>query len=420
MPEIADIERDLAIFLDRNPSSKVAETKNEERGSVFSVVKPWNDSTIDLEISGNRGEIVSVLNKVCLPERFSAIWHYQDEKLEVAWTAFPLHPSQKELIGRSFVYRSGANTYDCVFGDASTCLLTIAEHCRFKQFGPSQSRNMQTFKSYQQMKDDKELEDFVIDCRPLSFWINNVKQIDDQFISDMSHLNFYLVYFDRQTPKVMIHPPKPKRADFVEERYVIGSFPKNITAKRIDDNILHYWDAASEGDAARRFLYYYRIIEYSASLFIDQGNRIAMKRALAAPNALDDIDKISDEIMNISARMKMDEYARFEAMLKEAVPPSVLWKVVDKHRGYFSVEQIFDGGFKIDPIIGQNTKEEDYSTNAIMRFVRSIRDIRNALSHGKDQKTQSVILPTAHNIRSLAPWVTIIAHAAGELILHRT
>ncbi len=51
-------------------------------------------------------------------------------------------------------------------------------------------------------------------------------------------------------------------------------------------------------------------------------------------------------------------------------------------------------------------------------FNGTIRSIRNALSHGKEQSVSSVIAPTPENFQNIQPWVGLISIAAGEVVVY--
>jgi hypothetical protein len=418
---VAYWNNELTAFLEDNKNSSVISSEEiEDQAEGFAIKDPWNDASLIIKIDEEDRDFTSKMNSIILTERFSAIWHKDTKDLEVIFQAFPLAKPIADLRGRIFTFRFGLRSYECEFAPSSLRLEAIAKNVVPVQSSKTNYRNLQSFKTYfSLLKDENTPQAFIEACQPLSFFIRKIDHVQDEMISTIAHLNFFMSYFDRRTPTVVIHPPKIKRSNVAEQRYVAGRFPSNITARSIDDNLLHYWEAASQGDQARRFLYYYRIIEYSASVYVDQGNRAALKRALSAPNALDDIDRISDEVMNITARIKMDEYARMEAMLKEYVAIQCLWGAIEKNRAYFAAEQVFEGGFIMPAIASEKMTINEFSPSACMTFVRSIKDIRNALSHGKDQKTQSVIIPTSHNLSLLQPWVVLIACAAGDLILYR-
>jgi len=166
-------------------------------------------------------------------------------------------------------------------------------------------------------------------------------------------------------------------------------------------------------------MYFYRIIEYASFVYLDANTRTLVRKALSVPHVLDNLGTTSEQMISIISRFKSDDYARMDAVLKETVHPSVLWKEIDHNRNTYSSTLSFDGGFSILPIISTDCKESEFTPTALTTFVKNIREIRNALSHGKDQKTSNVIQPSVHNFKILRPWVSLICAAAGEVILYR-
>ena len=116
----------------------------------------------------------------------------------------------------------------------------------------------------------------------------------------------------------------------------------------------------------------------------------------------------------------MDDYARIEAMIRETVEVDLLWGAIHRNLDSFCKEATFDGGFVLPAMVSSNFKLEQFRPGGITMFCGKIRDIRNALSHGKDQKTAGVIALTKHNFTLLEPWTYLISIATGELILYST
>src|SRR6185437_16113932 len=98
---------------------------------------------------------------------------------------------------------------------------------------------------------------------PRSFFIRGI-DFDESFVVSLAtQLNFYTSYYDHVSPYVMIHYPRLQEGS-PRLRYIFDKFPETITGRQLDTNLLQLWQAARTGDAARRFLYYYRIIEFAS------------------------------------------------------------------------------------------------------------------------------------------------------------
>lgn len=241
---------------------------------------------------------------------------------------------------------------------------------------------------------------------PRSFWIRNLNWNGDEVMALATHLNFYLSYFDAASPTIKIHSPPLSTTTKRPNRCPAGDFPKNISAKETDPTLLFLWDAALSGNSLNRFLYYYRIIEYAAAVYLDSTARTALRIALALPNALDDLTAVTESVVAEVQKMKMDENARYDAMLKEIIDPRLLWRKVDRNKAAFTSETSFDGGFTVKALFTADRQETSYTEQDVYLFGRAIHDMRNALSHGRDQKTGTTIAPTSHNASLLQPWVS--------------
>lgn len=113
----------------------------------------------------------------------------------------------------------------------------------------------------------------------------------------------------------------------------------------------------------------------------------------------------------------MDEYARFETLIKETCDAKTLWPHVAANIDALSRDETFDGGFVVNALVGKNAQEEDFAKTGVSAFCNRIRSIRNGLSHGRDQRTSTVIAPTRQNSLRLRPWLPLMAAAAGQAVL---
>ena len=133
MPTIDECRTLLGGFLDRNPTAQLAKIRNAETDEErVGITRPWDDSSIQILMPDDPGELVSALNAVFLPLRLSAIYHVDLRQLEVAWSAFPIRPSASDVDGRRFVFKFNNIDYECRFGESSERLITIASETQIK------------------------------------------------------------------------------------------------------------------------------------------------------------------------------------------------------------------------------------------------------------------------------------------------
>lgn len=168
-----------------------------------------------------------------------------------------------------------------------------------------------------------------------------------------------------------------------------------------------------------KFILYYRMIEYCAGQFIEHSVRSELKRIISAPDMHDDIGGSVERIVNAVSLKQLEDIQRFKAVVRHNVDPRLLWQDVHANRVALSKDTTFDGGFSIKPLIGPNDDQTGFCSRSLDQFSDCLRKIRNALSHGKDQESAGVILPTPQNMDMLRPWVHLIATAAGEVVLYK-
>jgi hypothetical protein len=417
LPTVDEATAKLADFFELNPYSTLAAT---DSGDDLEILTPWGDASVVLEIEDGFELLSEALNAVKLPERFSALWHKDDKRLEVIWTAYKLPESQKEIHTRSFVFAYCGTEHKCEFGKSSERLMTIARHTKPRMISDTNHRNVQSFAAYERLrKRDGGIPHESFDD-PRSFWISDVEWDEVKVVEMVNHLNFHMRYFDGQTPTVLVHPATNEPMVPKRTRYIRGDFPAHIDCQALDENMLSFWSFAESGNPMLRFLLYYRILEYGAYHFVEDEVREELKRIILAPDLKSNVNRSIGSMMSAMGAMKLSDAQRLRALVRRAVRRELIWRDLKANIEFFSKDTSFDGGFTVRAPIGKNHTEESFSANDLEKVVDRFRDIRNALSHGKDQETSGVIRPTPENVNLFRPWVHLIATAAGEVVLHGT
>jgi hypothetical protein len=126
---------------------------------------------------------------------------------------------------------------------------------------------------------------------------------------------------------------------------------------------------------------------------------------------------VTDKVVEVVRQSKADEYSRFKAVILDLVDHKHIFREVSASGEYFSRSHDFDGGFKLKALL-PNADAKSLGDHGMDNFVTTLKDIRNALSHGRDQKSGQVILPTLANLKRLQPWANLIATAAAEVVLY--
>ena len=403
-------------FLSRNKLSTIDEI-DLASGKVLAVKNPWGDPSVALKIPPNSDSLQDALNNVFLPERFTALWHLDTKDFEIVWTASPLNKEWMDIFGRAFAFSWKAHDYNCDFSRSSDRLLSIAESFEPVLTSSTNFRNLFSFKLFCGMQ---KVGDIVPSYEPRSFWIRNVDFEEEEVVELSQNLNFYMTYYDTRTPTIVVHPPRSEAlATAPRTRYTAGRFPSQVRLRPLDDTLLTLWSACNEGDSAKKFLYGFRVIEYASYSFLDTGARREIRKLLSSPNCLEDLSVLTDSLASALQKSKGEDFQKLEALLTELVNPSLLWREINRNLLAFTEETVFDGGFKVGKLISVGAREEDFTPHAITVFHKAIRAIRNALAHGKDQRTAHVITPTTRNLGLLSPWVSLLLTAAAEVMLYK-
>lgn len=412
-PSVDEAKAQLDQFFANNPAATME--ANPDGG--FQIVRPWNDPSLvfDAGPGDDFEQLAGALNAVSLPDRFSALWHRESRKLEVIWTALKLPADQQEIAERTFEFRHRGVVHVCEFGKSSAELMTIAPHTVPVTISDTNYRNMVSFASFDDEDGNPERFD-----HPKSFWIDNVDLVEDDLVDLILHLNFYLQYFDSSSPIVVVHPKISEKVTPQRTRYLRGKFPSVIDSKVLDENMLSFWSFAFTGNPMLRFLLYYRVLEYAAVHTVTDEVREALKKLLLSPDVRSDLNATIGSITAAFAPMgKFSDTQRLRALFRKTVDPALLWRDLKANRDFFMKDTVFDGGFTVRAPIGKNDSDGTFDARGVEQVADRFRDIRNALSHGKDLETSGVIRPTPQNAEMFRPWVHLIATAAGEVVLYQ-
>ena len=103
------------------------------------------DDSLEIYLVRDLDVLIETLNNLILPERLTAVWHLDDQALEIIYTVFPVTPEES---ARSFTFTHKDNAYRCEFRDSSKRVLMIAESAF--PAGPSSTdfRNLMPFSDY--------------------------------------------------------------------------------------------------------------------------------------------------------------------------------------------------------------------------------------------------------------------------------
>jgi hypothetical protein len=325
---------------------------------------------------------------------------------------------------REFKFVLSGKTYLCKYGKASKELLTLSRH--FRRTGRltgTDRRNLNLLREYVQFQSKKQgtFEEAFVGMEPISFFVSGFKKFNEDEITEVStHLNFFMQYYDRESPYILIHSPELESTELVTQSKIPEiAFPETITTKRQDSFLLDLALTANTTNTARlKFIYYYQIIEYSAFYYIDAKTRSELLRIINNPDIQANADSYIPRILEaINVGVRQEEETKIESVVKMVCSLEALWEEMENNLSYFTTKQEFDGGFIIEPLIPENCTREFFCGNWNPKIINTLRYIRNALVHGREKKFISVITPTRRNDLLIRPWTSIARCIAEQVII---
>ncbi|MXZ45857.1 MAG: hypothetical protein F4Z08_02490 [Chloroflexi bacterium] len=410
---VSDLREKLRPFLVRNPEADI-----ESRGERTAIVGPWGEDALELTVNGDDDELLNALNSVRMPPRFTALWHVETNELEVIYTALPL--GDEDLVERVFEFRFRGSSYSCSFGGSSDYLRKIAHASRPVGQSLTGHRNLQSIYLYEHSLETHPDSAIAKEGGPISFWVRGIEEYDDAELVDLArNLNFHMRYFDRETPRIVIHeePSRPHSPEPVE-RYPSGEFPQIISATDIDQHLLSLWESASSGDTFLRFIHYYQILEYAAFYYIRDDVMQTIQRVLVAPDTPSRPQAAARQILEAMVAERTQDEAKIREVIARFVDPKELWRELDASREAFANEVTLDGGFVLPAVLGSPSDPEHFENTWQQSFPQALQRIRNGLVHARESRQSTMIAPTRGNHDRLFPWLGPLSFTAACVILY--
>lgn len=408
-----NLEKELENFLSLNQSAKLEYEKER-----FLITHPWNDDAVTFEIKVGDSLLIEALNNLLLPPSLSAIYHTDTLTLEFI---FQIAQEDDPLWARKFDFIYNGITYLCRYGPSSGRLMHIARSSQLKQvLSSTDYRNLRMYKDYSDPAKVSPLAVKYFEKRkPMSFFLESIKvENTDQILNLARHLNFYMFYFDRETPKIIVHRPEDSVLDF-NETSAETVFPDSIISSEVDTYLLDLWTGAQTASSRLTFLYYYQMLEYAAFYFIEEQVKLKVEKILRQPNILSSLDTCLAQVVDEIVDYKLSDEAKLNAVVKRTVNPDKIWAVIEQYRTDFAQPQQFDGGFEIEQFIKDDWTAQDFAIMWTPKLSDKLRQIRNALVHSRESRMGQVIAPTRANDARIMPWVKVVEEIACQVAIYK-
>lgn len=382
----------------------------------------WNDDSFFLCFDIT--EDLIFLNELFFPEELMAIYSLSDGFIEVF--AYPLDP-EDDLIKRAFNFNYKGKEFKCSWKTPTNAFEKIANSFREeKEESRTYYRNLRTFRDfYKRTELPKFMSKYYEDKEPFNFLIEgDFSDIKEEIVNFCKVLNFYMSYFDRETPSIQIFSKTYKKENFNLPCYsLFDTFPETINATEIDSILLDIISVANtSSDNRLSFIFYYQILEYASYYFLKSDIKYRLITLLKKPDISfksEDYSKtIIEEFKNHFKNN--DDKAKLDILISEHIILNDIKIELEKNIDYFSRKIEFEGGFCLDPIMKNDlTGIAQLPENTIKVIKENIVNIRNSLVHLRESRENKVILPTEKNHDLLTPYLYILRRISEKILIDR-
>ncbi|GGB65240.1 hypothetical protein GCM10007424_01460 [Flavobacterium suaedae] len=401
-----------------NPTVEV-----ERNDSKYVIKKLWNDDSFILEFPDKFN--FEIFNDKYFPPEFSAILH---EKSSYEFI-FTILPHNHKLIGRELSFIYDGNEYKTKFAEPSNLLVEISKG--FKEIdapGDASYRNLSIIRDFYNIESQSTaLKDFFKDKVVVSFFVegalNKVKDCNHFF----KLLNIYMQYYDRDSPTIIIHNTLSEEVEHNKPCLLRKNpFPEKLIINDIDETVVELFHVAKSSSNIRlQYLFYYQVIEYFSYYFINDNTKRNINNIISYPNFIDNSSYYSKLLIEELREGINKDSEKFKACIKHFLRIEDIDDEIESNIEYFTEDIIFDGGYKLKPILKSRQFYEQLFLNANDNKSEKIRKeretgelfeniadrldkIRNVLVHVREMRERSAISPTQSNHNKLLPYYYLI------------
>lgn len=320
--------------------------------------------------------------------------------------------------GRRFQFNYKGNTFECYFEAVSKALITLAKAFRpAKAPTRSNHRNLRFFADYYGGR--PHLRRMMKDAEPTSFFIKgSFEAVGNDVATLAKSLNFYMSYFDRDSPEVILLTKQTTEKEYKHACYSIRhGFPSVISANEIDSTILDILAVAREcNDMRLCFIFYFQVLEYCSYYYLGEKVRNRLINILRSPdvsaNANVYVRQVVDELKNHF--VQRDDSQKLEQAILQTCGIEDVRFEVEANIDYFKKNVEFDGGLVIPKLLNDTQAADDLGEAHLLQIKKNLEKIRNVLVHLREARENKSIMPTERNDMLLVPYLCIVRRLAEK------
>ncbi|MEN0095883.1 MAG: hypothetical protein AAGB30_10910 [Pedobacter sp.] len=380
----------------------------------------WDDDTFMCRFKNN--ENLECLNDIFLPPQLAALYHSNEKCIEYIYTPLSV---DSPLIGRKFDFYYLGDQYFAEFAEPSEALVILSKGFREKTISSStQYRNLQKFRDYY-IKEDlpNQFQKYFEKKVPIVFKITgNFTSHTYDFVDFSKNLNFYLEYYDRKSPFILIYETESETESYPVPCYNNqDDYPKTLNVRKIDPVLIDLFEVARLTSNTRmKFLFYFQVLEYCSYYHFSEEFKRKITNIIKRPDL---IEKSSFYGKLITEEFKdqykhNDDSVKLEKLIIDFLSIEDIKLEIAENIEYFKKDITFDGGFVIGALVGSVAELEGATKASFLKTVKSnIEKIRNVLVHIRESRENKVILPTKKNTNLLLPYLHLIQRIAEKVAL---
>lgn len=412
------MDKNLKKLKENNPSIEIVEETEH-----ININKMWDDRSFMCRLEKQRDFSLFAYTK--FPKELSAIFHTNSSSLEVIY-----QPLKKDnvIIERDFTFYYKGKKFHAFFKEPTELFQIIANGFSRLTDSDTYYRNLDMFCDFYRMGKDnfpKYIQKFFENRIPINFFIEgDFSEIEKDFISFAKYINFYMNYFDRKTPLLIIHEKEQIEQYELPCNYAKNkNFPKIIPFSNINPVLMDlFYIADKTANIRQKFIFYFQVLEYCAYYYLNDDLQRKIENIIKTPDLLNNPNKYSplliEEFKNYFTQN--NDSMRLEKLLKDFCSWDNIRNEIECNKEYFSKELEFDGGLKIKALISEkDTFDSELSEpKDIIKYIKdNVEKIRNVLVHIRESRENKVILPTNRNNGLLIPYLYLVQRLAEEIAI---
>ena len=393
----------------------------EDKEKHLVIKNLWNDNSFRIVIDKNTNNIDKLMDTVYL-EDLIAIYHKNEDCIEFIYT--PVDPKEN-LYQRRFDFNYTGETYECFFGISSEALEILAKGFQIlEQPGKSYYRNLREYNDFFNLsKQPNFVKEYFKNKKAISFYLKGrLSKLKNDFTHIIKSINFYLTYYDRNTPSIVLLQKESNKIEHKLPCYSLSDpFPEVINAKSIETTILDILNTAHETrDLRLQFIFYFQILEYCSYYYLENDIRQKLFNILKRP----DINLKANVYSKNIIEDLQDHFSKHRGSTQKMGKTILTYCAIDdiklelrENIEYFCKDITFDGGLKISKLFRDKDGLNTITDNTLVTIQSNIEKIRNVLVHLRESKENKVILPSGDNDKLIIPYLFILRRLAEKVAI---